>query len=322
MNLPCRPLHLESHSEIHAGAAACRRDPSEEEHPCAATRARAAPRRTRAPPSRPSASNTLSRILPLVAGVHDLGLDAFKLPLRLLAFPELPNVCPRLAEGWICTHPGKPFRQLWEVLHLVEDPGPLKDSREHELHKNASRIPSHVCDRQFLPRHVGALHVFLQPIKLLPDLSELGGACCLVHAALRFTPLRLVGGQVHRALGVRKSWLRAIRRGDVKVVDAAKQLDEGTALRSRWAESWTLLAILVLQVIQDHRALKHGRALLVDEGRDLLQRVDTNEVLCLQICIGDQLCLDAFLKPLLLHPDSDPSRVVGVDHVEEDRLRT
>mmetsp|Transcript_25956 Transcript_25956/g.58843 ORF Transcript_25956/g.58843 Transcript_25956/m.58843 type:complete len:202 (+) Transcript_25956:54-659(+) len=157
------------------------------------------------------------RILALIA-------DGVELPLCILGHPEIPDILPGRGERIVLAHLCKPSCEPREVGLLVEDLWPIKDPRQHVLHEDACGVPCHICNRDPGPGHVRPDEVVLQPRQLLPELRELGGPCGAIHGPLGAAPLCLVGRQVHGALGMREARLRAIRRGDVEVVQPAEEL--------------------------------------------------------------------------------------------------
>eukprot|EP00415_Alexandrium_ostenfeldii_P000689 UN0689 len=207
-----------------------------------------------------------SRVHPLVVGVLQLALDGLELALLLLLDPEVPDLFAAICEDLVLVQLCKPGREPRKVLGLVEELGPAKDSREHELHEYCRRVPSHVCQRDLGTAKVRALHALLKPLQLRPDLCELRRTCGLVHASLLLAPLRLVGRQVHRTLCVREAWLGAVGRSYVEVVYSAQEVLEGPPLWRVRPRHRQHPSELVLEVVQDDCTLKDDIPLIAHKG--------------------------------------------------------
>eukprot|EP00951_Prasinocladus_malaysianus_P049659 scaffold672160_cov42-Prasinocladus_malaysianus.AAC.1 len=115
-----------------------------------------------------------SGVNPLVSWVFDLVQDWFELAVLVFVHPKVPDVLPELAKDGVGFQLAVPDSQAGEVLWLPEDLRPAKHPRQHELHEDARGEPSEVSVGHVVASQVGPHHLGLQPVQLLPDLSQLG----------------------------------------------------------------------------------------------------------------------------------------------------
>lgn len=123
-----------------------------------------------------------SRVFPFVICLFCNFLpNGIELTILLFLLPEVPNFGVDLFEFWLSAQELMPFRQLREVLCLMENLWPSEGSWEHEFHEDGSGIPGDVCMGDFVSSEVWALHLVFEPCELLPDFCNLGRTSFWVH---------------------------------------------------------------------------------------------------------------------------------------------
>mmetsp|Transcript_96353 Transcript_96353/g.272505 ORF Transcript_96353/g.272505 Transcript_96353/m.272505 type:complete len:339 (-) Transcript_96353:118-1134(-) len=268
---------------------------------------------------RPAKRNSNPRlwVLPLEVGILDFVTNRCELPRLLFFNPEVPNLIAHARENGIPIEPLEPRRELRKMLLLVEDFGPTEDARQHELHEDASGVPRHVRMSHLVASHKRVSNCGLKPCQLLPDFSELRGACRPIHGTLLGREGRGVRREVHSSLRVREVRLRAVRGGDVQIVATAQKVDEGFVRGAVRQHGGPFVAIGVLQIRHDDACFEDRGPVLRDEARHLFQRVDPPEFLRLQIRVCNHPRVDFLLQALQAQPEADPRRVVRMSHVEK-----
>ena len=96
-----------------------------------------------------------------------------------------------------------------------------------------------------------------------------------------------------------------------------KEIHERSILRSAWHELHTNVAILVLQVLHDHKGLKNTAAVFKDDGRYFPEGIDLGKLFRLEVSVSNHFDLDLVLETLESDKQSHSSCVVRVDHVKK-----
>lgn len=78
------------------------------------------------------------------------------------------------------------------------------------------------------------------------------------------------------------------------------------------------MPIFIFQILHYNEALKDTFFVLGDEGWNLLQRIDFSVALTLKFVVSDHLAIDEVGKTLESQPQSDPGRVIRMNHIEEE----